>query len=50
MGELEETGVPAALVTVLAWSPRHCAYRTTDFQIMFLFSMGVTRGEMGNSG
>lgn len=24
-GELEETGVPAALVTA-AWSPRHCAY------------------------
>ncbi len=28
----------------LAWSPRHLPTRTTDFQIMFLFSMGVTRG------
>lgn len=44
-GELEETGVPAALVT--AWLGRHgiVPTRTTDFQIMFLFSMGVTRGK-----
>ncbi len=46
-GELEETGVPAALVT--AWLGRHgiVPTRTTDFQIMFLFSMGVTRGKWG---
>ena len=39
-GELEETGVPAALVT--AWLGRHgiVPTRTTDFQIMFLFSVG----------
>lgn len=39
-GELEASGVPAALVT--AWLGRHgiVPTRTTDFQIMFLFSMG----------
>ncbi len=46
-GELEASGVPAALVT--AWLGRHgiVPTRTTDFQIMFLFSMGVTRGKWG---
>jgi len=46
-GELEENGVPAALVT--AWLGRHgiVPTRTTDFQIMFLFSMGITRGKWG---
>ncbi|MRS14572.1 arginine decarboxylase [Enterobacteriaceae bacterium RIT691] len=46
-GQLLEQGVPAALVT--AWLNRHgiVPTRTTDFQIMFLFSMGVTRGKWG---
>lgn len=46
-GELLESGVPAALVT--AWLGRHgiVPTRTTDFQIMFLFSMGITRGKWG---
>ncbi|HEY2455312.1 MAG TPA: arginine decarboxylase [Scandinavium sp.] len=46
-GQLLERGVPAALVT--AWLSRHgiVPTRTTDFQIMFLFSMGVTRGKWG---
>lgn len=46
-GEPEESGVPAALVT--AWLGRHgiVPTRTTDFQIMFLFSMGITRGKWG---
>lgn len=46
-GELQEKGVPAALVT--AWLSRHgiVPTRTTDFQVMFLFSMGVTKGKWG---
>lgn len=46
-GNLLDSGVPAALVT--AWLGRHgiVPTRTTDFQIMFLFSMGITRGKWG---
>ena len=46
-GNLLDNGVPAALVT--AWLGRHgiVPTRTTDFQIMFLFSMGITRGKWG---
>lgn len=46
-GELEETGVPAALVTARLGRHGIVPTRTTDFQIMFLFSMGVTRGKWG---
>ncbi|MGZ0720563.1 arginine decarboxylase [Kluyvera cryocrescens] len=46
-GNLLDSGVPAALVT--AWLGRRgiVPTRTTDFQIMFLFSMGITRGKWG---
>ncbi|MEX3242221.1 arginine decarboxylase [Serratia quinivorans] len=46
-GTLENTGVPAALVN--AWLARNgiVPTRTTDFQLMFLFSMGVTKGKWG---
>ncbi len=46
-GNLLDSGVPAALVT--EWLGRHgiVPTRTTDFQIMFLFSMGITRGKWG---
>ncbi len=46
-GHLLSNGVPAALVT--AWLALHgiVPTRTTDFQIMFLFSMGITRGKWG---
>ncbi|WP_039057559.1 arginine decarboxylase [Enterobacter sp. Bisph1] len=46
-GNLLPEGVPAALVT--AWLGLHgiVPTRTTDFQIMFLFSMGITRGKWG---
>ncbi|MCS4269374.1 arginine decarboxylase [Serratia sp. BIGb0163] len=46
-GTLEDTGVPAALVN--AWLARNgiVPTRTTDFQLMFLFSMGVTKGKWG---
>lgn len=41
--KLKKTSVPAALVT--AWLSRHgiVPTRTTNFQIMFLFSISVTR-------
>lgn len=44
-GGLEASDVPTALFT--AWLGRHgiVQTRTTDFQIIFLFSMGVTRGK-----
>jgi arginine decarboxylase len=46
-GELEKTGVPAALVN--AWFNRFgiVPTRVTDFQVMFLFSIGVTKGKWG---
>lgn len=46
-GKLLGTGVPAALVT--AWLNHYgiVPTRTTDFQIMFLFSMGITKGKWG---
>ena len=46
-GKLEESGVPAALVN--AWFNRYGAVptRVTDFQVMFLFSIGITKGKWG---
>ncbi|WP_340610909.1 arginine decarboxylase [Xenorhabdus bharatensis] len=46
-GKLLKQGIPAALVT--AWLSQHgiVPTRTTDFQIMFLFSMGITKGKWG---
>ena len=46
-GKLEKTGVPAALVN--AWFNRFgiVPTRVTDFQVMFLFSLGVTKGQWG---
>jgi len=46
-GKLEKTGVPAALVN--AWFNRFgiVPTRVTDFQVMFLFSIGVTKGKWG---
>jgi arginine decarboxylase len=46
-GRLEKTGVPAALIN--AWFNRFgiVPTRVTDFQVMFLFSIGVTRGKWG---
>jgi arginine decarboxylase len=46
-GTLEKTGVPAALVN--AWFNRFgiVPTRVTDFQVMFLFSIGITRGKWG---
>ena len=46
-GKLEKTGVPAALVN--AWFNRFgiVPTRVTDFQVMFLFSFGITKGKWG---
>jgi arginine decarboxylase len=46
-GKLASTGVPAALVN--AWFNRFgiVPTRVTDFQVMFLFSIGITRGKWG---
>jgi arginine decarboxylase len=46
-GKLEKTGVPAALVN--AWFNRFgiVPTRVTDFQLMFLFSIGITKGKWG---
>ncbi|MGF1686435.1 arginine decarboxylase [Photobacterium japonica] len=44
-GTLLETGVPAALVTQYLTRFGIVPTRTTDFQIMFLFSMGITKGK-----
>lgn len=46
-GNLLESGVPAALVTQYLTRFGIVPTRTTDFQIMFLFSMGITRGKWG---
>lgn len=44
-GRLEKNGVPAALVN--AWFNRFgiVPTRVTDFQVMFLFSIGITKGK-----
>ncbi len=44
-GQLLETGVPAALVTLYLDRFGIVPTRTTDFQVMFLFSMGITKGK-----
>jgi len=46
-GKLEENGVPAALLN--AWFNRFgiVPTRVTDFQVMFLFSIGITKGKWG---
>jgi arginine decarboxylase len=46
-GELEQWGIPATLITT--YLDRHgiVVARTTDFQVLFLFSIGVTRGKWG---
>ncbi|MGF1685100.1 arginine decarboxylase [Photobacterium japonica] len=44
-GQFLETGVPAALVTAYLGRFGIVPTRTTDFQVMFLFSMGITKGK-----
>jgi arginine decarboxylase len=44
-GTLDDSGVPAALVTSYLGRFGIVPTRTTDFQVMFLFSMGITKGK-----
>ena len=46
-GKLLDKGVPAALVSAFLNKYGIVPTRTTDFQLMFLFSMGVTKGKWG---
>ena len=46
-GELLPEGVPAALVSDWLYRAGIVPTRTTDFQLMFLFSMGITKGKWG---
>jgi len=46
-GAVMERGVPAALVSYYLYREGIVPTRTTDFQIMFLFSMGITKGKWG---
>lgn len=47
-GELLETGVPGALVNAYFTRFGIVPTRVTDFQVMFLFSIGVTKGKWGS--
>ncbi len=44
-GKFAETGVPAALVSSYLYLQGIVPTRTTDFQLMFLFSLGITKGK-----
>ncbi len=44
-GELSDTGVPAALVAAYLYREGIIPTRSTDFQLMFLFSVGITKGK-----
>ena len=44
-GKFQNSGVPAALVSSYLYLQGIVPTRTTDFQLMFLFSMGITKGK-----
>ena len=44
-GKMASSGVPAALVSAFLYEKGFVPARCTDFQLMFLFSMGSTRGK-----
>ena len=46
-GSLEEAGIPATLVTAYLDHRGIVVEKTTDFTILFLFSMGITKGKWG---
>lgn len=46
-GTFEDTGVPAELVASYLYYHGIIPTRSTDFQLMFLFSMGITKGKWG---
>ena len=46
-GALADTGIPAAIVTLYLDRQGIVVEKTTDFTILFLFSIGVTKGKWG---
>lgn len=46
-GSMEKTGIPATLVTAYLDHRGIVVEKTTDFTILFLFSIGVTKGKWG---
>ncbi|WP_336817647.1 Orn/Lys/Arg decarboxylase N-terminal domain-containing protein [Cedecea sp. MMO-103] len=46
-GSLENAGIPAALVTAFLSQKGIQVEKTTDFTILFLFSLGITKGKYG---
>lgn len=46
-GDLEEWGIPAAVLTSYLDGKGIVVEKTTDFTILFLFSIGVTKGKWG---
>ena len=46
-GRLEERGIPASIVTAYLNARGIVQEKTTDFAILFLFSLGITKGKWG---
>lgn len=46
-GGLAETGIPAAIVTMYLDNQGIVVEKTADFTILFLFSLGITKGKWG---
>jgi arginine decarboxylase len=46
-GSLDERGIPATLITAYLHRRGVEVEKTTDFTILFLFSMGITKGKWG---
>ncbi|MDD1655700.1 MAG: arginine decarboxylase, partial [Methanomicrobiales archaeon] len=46
-GKLEKRGIPASIVTAYLNNQGIVQEKTTDFTILFLFSLGITKGKWG---
>ncbi|MGE4372487.1 MAG: Orn/Lys/Arg decarboxylase N-terminal domain-containing protein [Xanthobacter sp.] len=46
-GEMAQTGIPASILTAYLDTKGVVVEKTTDFTILFLFSIGVTKGKWG---
>ncbi len=46
-GKLQETGIPAAILTAYLDNRGIVVEKTGDFTVLFLFSLGVTKGKWG---
>jgi arginine/lysine/ornithine decarboxylase len=47
-GDLEKSGIPAAIVTAYLAQRGIIVEKTTNFTILFLFSIGITQGKWGS--